>query len=193
MADAQASHSARIGVDHTVLRGCDIILLTRMEGSPKRRPSSECVYQRDSYSWALEQARVLRERRAAELDWDNLAEEVEDLAHRDAQALQSNCEVLIAHLLKLTYANESLRRRNLRLWQLHVRNAQRRISDLLAENPGLKSRAGELFAKAWPYGRDEALATLGFDDNAIPDACPWTFEQAGDTHFWPAGKTSDPK
>jgi hypothetical protein len=85
-----------------------------MEESLKRRQSSECAYQRDPYSWALKQARVLRERRAAELDWDNLAEEIEDLARRDAHALQSNCEVLlIAHLLKLTHANESRRRRNL--------------------------------------------------------------------------------
>jgi hypothetical protein len=120
----------------------------------------------------------LRQRRAAELDWDNLAEEVEDLARRDARALQSNCEVLIAHLLKLTYAKGTVRRRNQRLWVLHIRNARRRIADVLAENPELKSRAADLFAKAWPYGRDEALAALGLDDNAIPDARPWTFEQA---------------
>jgi hypothetical protein len=148
-----------------------------MKESPKRR-QSECGYERDPYSWALEQARALRERRPTELDWDNLAEEVEDLARRDSQALQSNCEVLIAHLLKLAYASDSQRQRNLRLWRLHARNARRRIADLLAENPGLKNRAGELFAKAWPYGRDEALVRLRFDDGALPDVCPWTFEQA---------------
>jgi len=156
-----------------------------MEESLKRRQSFACVYQRDIYTWALEQAHALRERRAAELDWDNLAEEVEDLARRHAHALQSNCEVLIAHLLKLTHASGPARRRNLRLWQLHVRNARRRIADLIAENPGVTNRADELFTKAWPYGRDEALAALGFDDNAIGDACPWTFEQAKDAHFWP--------
>jgi hypothetical protein len=167
-----------------------------MEESPKRRQSFQCTYQLDFYSWALEQARLLRERRAAELDWDNLAEEVEDLARRDAHALQSNCEVLIAHLLKLTHAGEPQRRRNLRLWQLHVRNAQRRIADLLAENPGLKTRTSELFAKAWPYGRDEALTALESDESAIPDVCPWTFKQAEDEHFCPhsrATKTSGPK
>jgi hypothetical protein len=151
-----------------------------MEESLKRRQPSECAYQSDPYSWALEQARALRERRAAELDWDNLAEEVEDLARRDAHALQSYCEVLIAHLLKLTYANEPRRQRNLRLWRLHARNARRRIADLLEENPGMKNRTGELFAKAWPYGRDEGLVALGCDDSALPEACPWTFEQACD-------------
>ena len=149
-----------------------------MEESLKRTQSAESLYQRDPYSWALEQARALRERRTAELDWDNLAEEVSDLARRDAHALQSNCELLIAHLLKLVHAPDSLRRRNQRLWRLHTRNARRRIADLLAENPGLKSRTDELFAKAWPYGRDLAVIGLRCDDSSLPNVSPWTFEQA---------------
>jgi hypothetical protein len=149
-----------------------------MEESPKRSQSAESLYERDPYSWALEQARALRDRRAAELDWDNLAEEVSDLARRDAHALQSNCESLIAHLLKLAHAPDSLRRRNQRLWRLYSRNASRRITDLLAENPGLKSRTDELFARAWPYGRDQALIGLRGDDSSVPNVCPWTFLQA---------------
>lgn len=149
-----------------------------MEESLKRSHSGESLYQRDPYSWALAQARALRERRAGELDWENLAEEVADLARRDARALQSNCELFIAHLLKLSHAPESLRRRNQRLWRLHARNARRRIADLLAENPGLKNRTDELFARAWPYGRDEALIGLRCDDSSLPNICPWTFEQA---------------
>ena len=88
-----------------------------------RHPASS--YNSDPYTWALAQARALRERRPAELDWDNLAEEVEDLARRDARALQGNYEVLIAHLLKLTHARGTVRQRNQRLWFLHLRNARR--------------------------------------------------------------------
>ena len=65
-----------------------------MAMSMQESRNSMCDYQRDPYSWALAQARALRQRRAVELDWDNLAEEVEDLARRDAHALQSNCEIL---------------------------------------------------------------------------------------------------
>ncbi len=49
--------------------------------------SKSTLYDQDSYSWALAQARALRERRSEELDWDNLAEEVGDLAGRHADAL----------------------------------------------------------------------------------------------------------
>ena len=38
------------------------------------------LYRRDYYAWALEQARALQERRFEALDFEHLAEEVEDLA-----------------------------------------------------------------------------------------------------------------
>jgi hypothetical protein len=73
--------------------------------SPKAAIKSDSpggsLYERDPYTWALEQARALRERRVAEVDWDNLAEEVEDLAGRQPDSLKSYCRVLIEHLLKL--------------------------------------------------------------------------------------------
>ena len=62
-------------------------------------PSAD-LYERDYYSWALAQAAHLRARRFAELDMENLAEEVEDLAKREAKELQSRYSTLLMHLLK---------------------------------------------------------------------------------------------
>jgi hypothetical protein len=145
-------------------------------------------YESDPYSWAREQARALREKRAEQLDWDNLAEEVEDLADRHADALEGHCENLIEHLLELSYAAELIRRDNLRLWRASVRNARHRIATLLKRNPGLNSRAHELFAEAWPLGRNQALGKLDLDDAAIPERQLWSFEQAIDGKFEPEGQ-----
>jgi hypothetical protein len=134
----------------------------------------------------LEQARALRERRAAALDWDNLAEEVEDLAGRHRDALKSSYEVLLEHPIKFAYAPQAMREENWRLWQVHARNARLRIWDLLEEKPGLKSADHAMFAKAWPYARNVALGVLSLDDNSLPGGCPWTLEQARDENFWPA-------
>ena len=41
-------------------------------------PPSE-LYERDYYTWIQEQVRALRDRRVEDLDWPNLAEEIEDL------------------------------------------------------------------------------------------------------------------
>lgn len=147
-------------------------------------PKKRSPYGTDYYSWALKQARALRERRAGGLDWDNLAEEVEDLG-RQADALQSHFENLLEHLLNVAYAPAAVKRDNLRLWQLTIRNARRRIRDLLQTNPGLKRRGAQLYAPAWPYARDATLGALDLDDDAIPELAPWTLDQAIDGAFAP--------
>ncbi|HEY2106235.1 MAG TPA: DUF29 family protein [Candidatus Binataceae bacterium] len=60
------------------------------------------------------------------------------------------------------------------------------------KNPGLEARTKELFVEAWPGGRDQALAATRMPDEAIPETCPWTFEQAMEEGFEPArfGPTS---
>lgn len=144
------------------------------------------LYERDYYSWALEQERALLEHRSADLDWENLAEEVGDLARSERRALKSQAARLIEHLLKLAFASLSAIEANRRLWRLSLRGSRREIRDLLAESPGLKSSAQDLFVEAWPTGRDEALKFLRVDDDAIPETPLWSFDQAMDEKFEPA-------
>lgn len=44
----------------------------------------ESLYERDYYTWTVEQARALKDHHVANLDWKNLAEEVEDLGKASA-------------------------------------------------------------------------------------------------------------
>ena len=62
------------------------------------------LYERDYYSWAIGQSRALRDRKDSKLDWENLAEEVEDLA-KDEKRLQASVGELQGHL-NLTPARE---------------------------------------------------------------------------------------
>ncbi len=70
----------------------------------------EDLYERDYYSWALEQAQALRARRTEALDWENLAEEVEGLGRGEVRELESRLEVLLVHLLKWRYQPKKRRR-----------------------------------------------------------------------------------
>jgi Domain of unknown function DUF29 len=110
------------------------------------------LYEHDYYLWAQGQARELRARRPDQIDWETLANEVDDLARRNADALEGQCEILIEHLLKIAVATESVRKNNLRLWRANVRNARHKIGILLRRNPFLRIRSEELFADAWPVG-----------------------------------------
>jgi hypothetical protein len=44
-----------------------------------RPAAAENLYEADFHRWSEEQARAIRERRAGEVDWENVAEEIESL------------------------------------------------------------------------------------------------------------------
>ena len=55
------------------------------------------------FLWTQAQATALRDGKAQELDWANLAEEIESLGKSDRRALGSHLEGLVMHLLKWHY------------------------------------------------------------------------------------------
>lgn len=64
------------------------------------------LYDDDFYAWTQEQAELLRRgpTGANRLDYDLIAEEIEDLGRSELSAAQSLCEHIIEHLLKLEYS-----------------------------------------------------------------------------------------
>ncbi len=153
-------------------------------------PASEArqdLYEHDYYSWTLEQSRALRERRAGALDWERLAEEVEDLGKSEARSLKSQLARLQAHLLKwrLQAARRARSRRTANSWRASVEGARQEIRDLLDESPGLKSRLPEILPKAFTAAVSLVRQETGLDRSVFPPRCPWTFEQIMDESFWP--------
>ncbi len=64
------------------------------------------LYDDDFYDWTQQQAELLRRGPAAanRLDYDLIAEEIEDLGQSELHACQSLCEHIIEHLLKIEYS-----------------------------------------------------------------------------------------
>ncbi len=50
--------------------------------------------------WAEQTAQMLKDGRIADMDLENLIEEVEDLSRRERDALYSNLKMVLLHLLK---------------------------------------------------------------------------------------------
>jgi len=147
----------------------------------RETPPRPDLYERDYYTWALEQAAHLRARRFAELDLENLAEEVEDLARQEAKELRSRCETLLAHLLKWEFQPEG----RSHSWAGTIRRERDRIADHLVDNPGLKPRCAELFGKAFKSARADAAIETDLPMDRFPVICPYTYEQAMGEAFWP--------
>jgi hypothetical protein len=145
-------------------------------------PPSE-LYERDYYTWIQEQVRALREHRVEDLDWPNLAEEIEDLEKNERRLLRHQLSLLLGYLLKRAHAPSKMLRARAREWEISVRQARHHIESLLKESPGLLSRIDEIFAQAYESGRENALFVAELPDSAIPETPPWTFEQVIDDHF----------
>ncbi len=148
--------------------------------------SSNDLYERDYYTWAIEQARALQERRAGALDWDNLAEEVGDLGRSEARSLRSQLARLLAHLLK--WQLQRARRTN--SWRGSIQGARDEIRELLDESPGLKARLPELFQKAYRAAVNLACEETNLDKSIFPASSPWSLEQAIDDEFWPDSRVA---
>ncbi len=136
------------------------------------------LYDEDFTLWSEQQATLLRRRAAgelvndAELDWQNIAEEIEAVAGNTRRELRNRLARLAQHLLKWHYQPE-LRSRS---WRSTVRTQRREIEDLLADNPSLRAELPEMFQIAYQRGRADALDETGLLD--LPAASPFTIEQA---------------
>ena len=68
---------------------------------PSARTELADLYEHDYYAWTGTQAQALRERKISGLDWENLAEEVEDLGKAERHRLESHFEWLLIHLAQM--------------------------------------------------------------------------------------------
>lgn len=148
-----------------------------MPAAPEERRT---LYERDYYTWALRQADALKDRRAEILDWENLAEEVGDLARRERRELVSRLKVLLAHLLKWQFQPG----RRSRSWEATIAVQRAEIRQHLRDNPGLQPSISAALADAYETARIEVAVRLA-KQSQPPQSCPWSFEQVMDERFRP--------
>jgi hypothetical protein len=130
-------------------------------------------YDRDFYTWLMEQARHVREGRRDALDRHNLAEEIESLGREQFNKLVSALRVLMLHMLKWDYQPE----RRTRSWALSIKTNRNDLDDVVTDNPGLKLRLAQAIARAYRNARTEAAQETGLEEKAFPEACPYSFEE----------------
>ena len=149
------------------------------------------LYDHDFYSWTLEQAQALRRvadqriNAVPELDWLELAQEVEDLGRSLERELYSRFSVLLVHLLKW-WRQPSLRGMS---WELTIAHQRLELSRLLAKNPGLKPKVATGCADAYQSARLQAAKETGLALASLPSVCPFTPERALDEGFLPEATT----
>ena len=115
------------------------------------------LYDTDFFAWTQRQAAALAAGKAAELDWLNLAEEVESLGKSDLRQLENRLTVLVRHLLKGAYQPE--RRQTGRSWQRTGFEQRRRIRRLLRDSPSLRRHSLDALIVRTVPGAAATMAT----------------------------------
>jgi Domain of unknown function DUF29 len=140
------------------------------------------LYDTDIALWAEHQAELLRRRASNELDWPALAEEIEDVARRERDQIESRVAVLCEHLLKWQFQPEQRGGS----WRGSIVEARDRIARVVRNSPSLHSYPAVALAEAYAAGRRKAEAETELTE--LPTECPWTIEQVRDHDFWPDEK-----
>ena len=129
-------------------------------------------YEHDAHAWAFEQAAAIRARRWADLDVDNLAEEIESLGRSEYNMLVAELTVVLHHLLKWRFQPE----RRGRSWSLTIAEHRDRIQRSLRDSPSLKARRADAVADAYRSARRLAAGETELRLSTFPSACPFAWE-----------------
>jgi Domain of unknown function DUF29 len=143
--------------------------------------STADLYELDFAAWAETNAELLRAGRFSEVDLENVAEEIEDLARRKRDALESRLARLIQHLLKWQFQQE----KRSKSWQRTMLQQRQLILRLLRQNPSLKPAFAELAVEAYSEATRSAAFEMGCEVKALPSSSPYSMEQLLDLDYLP--------
>jgi hypothetical protein len=127
------------------------------------------LYDADFVAWSKQQADALRAAARSssnqQLDWENLAEEIDDLGRSHTRALGAHITRIIQHLVKLEHSPAVDPRNG---WRRSIRLGRIQVDRLLKDNPSLKREVRRLVREATKDGIE--LAIIDLEEHAEIDA-----------------------
>jgi hypothetical protein len=145
------------------------------------KPPANDLYEVDFYAWTQEQARLLRERRWADLDLENLIDEVASVGSSEKRQIRNRSTKLLAHLLKWKY-QPGHRGPS---WRRTIRDQRQELADIVESSPSLAGYVIEQVGQRYMGATLDAAAETGIAIGLFPEESPFTPEQVLDPEFFP--------
>jgi hypothetical protein len=139
------------------------------------------LYERDFHAWLQDQVAKLRARSHNDIDWENLAEEIESVGRSERREIENRLALLITHLLKWQFQPG----RRSESWRISISEQRLWIPNIIKTSPSLKDYPAELFGAAYKDGRRQAINETGLSARIFPTDPPFSAEEALDPRFWP--------
>jgi hypothetical protein len=129
------------------------------------------LYEADILEWSEQQAELLRRRAANQLDWENLAEEIETVGRNELRAVTSHLLMALLHDLKAEAWPLS---RDVEHWRAEARIQREQARD--AYTPSMPQRID--VEKIYRQARRGLPAMMdGTLPLPLPDTCPVTLAE----------------
>jgi len=116
-------------------------------------------------------ARKLGAGHIAEVDLEQVAEEIESLGKSEQQQLANRLVILLGHLLKWEFQPSRRKGR----WEATINEQRFRIHRLLSNNPSLQPLVEETIAEVYPEAVMSAVNGIGtMVEQDFPRTCPYS-------------------
>jgi hypothetical protein len=121
------------------------------------------LYERDFFLWTQAQAEALRSHGASNrIDWDGVAEELDDMGKRELRAVETLIVRIIEHLHKLRSTQVDEPRAH---WRKEIRAFRLQVADRMTAS--LRARAEEDLDRLHERAVFEAERWLDYDDSSF--------------------------
>ncbi len=141
----------------------------------------QTLYKTDYLQWIDTTVEKLRSREYANVDWDSLIEEIEDMGRSERRSLKSNLIVVLVHLLKWQFQPEC----RSGSWEGSVVEHRRRIREALDDSPSLQPYLESIFAECYPQAVKQAKAETRLPLETFPQLCPYELAEVLNDEFLP--------
>ncbi|WP_152590810.1 DUF29 domain-containing protein [Nostoc sphaeroides] len=142
---------------------------------------SQTLYDTDYLQWIETTVAKLQSHDYANVDWENLIEEIADMGRSERRSLKSNLIVILVHLLKWQFQPE----KRSGSWEGSIIEHRRRVKEALDDSPSLKSYIESVFAECYAQAVKQAKAETGLLVESFPLVCPYQLPEVTNDDFLP--------
>ncbi|WP_375511744.1 DUF29 domain-containing protein [uncultured Nostoc sp.] len=142
---------------------------------------SQTLYDTDYLQWIQTTVEKLQSHDYADVDWENLIEEIADIGRSERRSLKSNLIVILVHLLKWQFQPE----KRSGSWEGSIIEHRRRVKEALDDSPSLKSYIESVFAECYAQAVKQAKAETGLLVESFLLVCPYQLPEVTNDEFLP--------
>ncbi|MBD2144888.1 DUF29 domain-containing protein [Sphaerospermopsis sp. FACHB-1194] len=141
------------------------------------------LYEQDFYLWIETTAKQLKAGKFAEIDLENLIEEIESMGRIEKRTLESNLVVLLMHLLKYKCQPEKRSKSCLSTIFEHRRRLNKHFQDSPSLKTSLKNFFLETFVECYQDARQQASIETGLLLDIFPVESPFNTDECLNQDF----------